>query len=174
MKHSITLSVGMDQHKDSIEVAYTPEKRNSEAIHLGRIGTRHCDIDKLVRQLHSKAAKLRFVYEAGLCGYWLYRYLRNKSEECIVVAPSLISRKPGDRVKTDRRDALQLARQLRSGDLNPVYVPSLEDKSIRDLCRAREDISSDLRIAKQRLKSFLLRHDIRDSGKATWNAAHLR
>ncbi len=131
--------VGLDVHKDSIAVAYAPEAQGSEVIFLGPIGTRQCDIDKLIRQLHSKAPRLRFVYEAGPCGYWLYRYLQKKGQECMVVAPSLIPRRPGDRVKTDRRDALQLARLLRSGDLNPVYVPSLEDESIRDLCRLRED-----------------------------------
>ena len=91
-----------------------------------------------------------------------------------MVAPSLIPRKPGDRVKTDRRDAVQLARLMRSGDLNPVYVPSLEDESIRDLCRAREDVMCDLKASKHPLKSFLSRHDIRYVGKADWNAAHLR
>jgi transposase len=174
MKHSTTFFVGLDHHKDSIAVAYAPEEQGADVIYLGPIGTRQCDIDKMRRQLHSKASKLRFVYEAGPCGYWLYRYLTKKGEDCIVVAPSLIPRKPGDRVKTDRRDAMQLARLLRSGDLNPVYVPNLEDESIRDLCRALEDIGCDLKIAKQRLKSFLLRHDIRYSGKADWNAAHLR
>jgi len=174
MNQSTTLFVGLDVHKDSIAVAYAPQERGAEAIFLGPIGTRQCDIERLIRQLHSKAPHLLFLYEAGPCGYWLYRYLQNKGEDCIVVAPSLIPRKPGDRVKTDRRDAVQLARLMRSGDLNPVYVPSVEDESIRDLCRAREDSMGDLKAAKHRLKSFLLRHDIRYAGKAVWNAAHLR
>jgi transposase len=174
MKYLSTLFVGLDVHKDFIAVAYAPDERGAEVVFLGPIGTRQCDIDKLLRQLHSKAPRLLFVYEAGPCGYWLYRYLKKKGQDCIVVAPSLIPRRPGDRVKTDRRDAVQLARLMRSGDLNPVYVPSLEDESIRDLCRAREDTMGDLKAAKQRLKSFLLRHDIRYSGKADWNAAHLR
>ena len=174
MKHLSTLFVGLDVHKDSIAVAYAPDERGAEVIFLGPIGTRQCDIDRLIRQLHSKASRLLFVYEAGPCGYWVYRYLQKKGEDCMVVAPSLIPRKPGDRVKTDRRDAVQLARLMRSGDLNPVYVPSLEDESIRDLCRAREDLMGDLKAAKHRLKSFLLRHDIRYTGKADWNAAHLR
>jgi transposase len=140
---------------------------------LGPIGTRQCDIDRLIRQLHSRASRLLFIYEAGPCGYWLYRLLKKKGQDCIVVAPSLIPRKPGDRVKTDRRDAVQLARLMRSGDLNPVYVPGLEEESIRDLCRLREDMLCDLRAAKRRLKSFLLRHDIRYAGKSNWNAAHL-
>lgn len=174
MKHLSTLFVGLDVHKDSIAVAYALDERGAEVIFLGPIGTRQCDIDHLIRQLHSKASRLLFVYEAGPCGYWVYRYLQKKGEDCMVVAPSLIPRKPGDRVKTDRRDAVQLARLMRSGDLNPVYVPSLEDESIRDLCRAREDLMGDLKAAKHRLKSFLLRHDIRYTGKADWNAAHLR
>ena len=91
-----------------------------------------------------------------------------------MVAPSLIPKKAGDRVKTDRRDAVQLARLTRSGDLTPVYVPKVEDEAIRDLSRAREDAISDLKAAKFRLKAFLLRHDIRYTGRANWSPAHLR
>jgi transposase len=86
----------------------------------------------------------------------------------------LIPKKAGDRVKTDRRDAMQLARLMRSGDLTPVYVPNVEDEAIRDLCRARADTIRDLKAAKFRLKAFLLRHDIRYTGRATWSPAHLR
>jgi transposase len=90
------------------------------------------------------------------------------------VAPSLIPKKAGDRVTTDRRDAVQLARLMRSGDLTPVYIPQEEDEAMRDLTRAREDAIGDLKAAKFRLKAFLLRHDIRYTGRATWNPAHLR
>lgn len=124
--------------------------------------------------MQSKATHLIFVYEAGPCGYWLYRYLTKKGHVCWVVAPSLIPKKAGDRVNTDRRDAIQLARLMRSGDLTPVYVPQVEDEAIRDLTRAREDTIRDLKAAKFRLKAFLLRHDIRYTGRATWSAAHLR
>jgi transposase len=141
---------------------------------LPRVGTRQCDIAKLIRQLHSKSNHLVFVYEAGPCGYWLYRYLTKKGYVCWVVAPSLIPKKAGDRVKTDRRDAVQLARLMRSGDLTPVYVPKVEDEALRDLTRAREDALGDLKAAKFRLKAFLLRHDIRYTGQATWGPAHLR
>jgi transposase len=127
-----------------------------------------------VRKLQSKAKHLVFVYEAGPCGYWLYRYLTQKGYDCWVVAPSLIPKKAGDRVKTDRRDAVQLARLMRSGDLTPVYVPKVEDEAIRDLSRAREDTLHDLKTAKLRLKAFLLRHAIRYTGRATWGPAHLR
>jgi transposase len=82
--------------------------------------------------------------------------------------------KPGDRVKTDRRDARQLARLMRSGDLTPVYGPAVDDEAIRDLSRAREDTLRDLKAAKLRLKAFLLRHDIRYTGRANWSPAHLR
>ena len=121
-----------------------------------------------------RPSRLVFVYEAGPCGYWLSRYLTKKGYQCWVVAPSLIPKKAGDRVKTDRRDAVQLARLMRSGDLTPVYVPKVEDEAIRDLTRAREDPIGDLKAAKFRLKAFLLRHDIRYTGRATWGPAHLR
>jgi transposase len=174
MKHSNTLFVGLDVHKESIAVAYATEEQGTEPIYLGLIGTRPSDIDKMIRQLHTKAGKLLFGYEAGPCGYWLYRRLQKKNLECLVVAPSLIPRRSGDKVKTDRRDAMQLARLLRSGDLRSVYVPRQEDEALRDLSRLREDLLSDLRSAKHRLKCFLLRNDIRHEGSANWNAAHLR
>jgi transposase len=174
MNQSSTLYVGLDVHKDSIAVAYVAKDHDAEVIYLGTIGTRQCDIDQLVRKLQSKAPHLVFVYEAGPCGYWLYRYLTKKGQVCWVVAPSLIPKKAGDRVKTDRRDAVQLARLMRSGDLTPVYVPQVEDEAIRDLTRAREDALRDLKAAKFRLKAFLLRHDIRYTGRASWGPAHLR
>ena len=174
MPHSSTLYVGLDVHKDSIAVAYVAEDHDTEVIDLGPIGTRPCDIDHLVRQLQSKATHLVFVYEAGPCGYWLYRYLTKKGDDCWVVAPSVIPKKAGDRVKTDRRDAVQLARLMRSGDLTPVDVPNVEDEASRDLSRAREETLHDLKTAKFRLKAFLLRHDIRYTGRATWGPAHLR
>jgi transposase len=174
MPHASTRLVGLDVHKDAIAVAYAREARDTEVIFMGRTGTRQCDIDKLIRALSSKAKQLVFVYEAGPCGYWLYRYLTKKNLRCWVVAPSLVPKKAGDRVKTDRRDAIQLARLLRSGDLTPVYVPTVEDEAIRDLTRAREDAIRDLKAAKYRLKAFLLRQDIRYEGRATWGPAHLR
>lgn len=174
MRNSSTLRVGLDVHKDSIAVAYASEDGATDPVHLGSIGTRQCDIDGLVRKLQSKSAQLVFFYEAGPCGYWLYRYLTRKGLACFVVAPSLIPRKPGDRVKTDKRDALTLARLARSGDLTPVYVPEVSDEAIRDLTRAREDALKDLNAARFRLKALLLRNDIRYTGRANWSAEHLR
>jgi transposase len=174
MSQSRTLFIGMDVHKETIAVAYVAQEHGAEVTSLGTIGTRQCDIDQLIRKMQSKAKHLIFVYEAGPCGYWLYRYLTKKGYDCWVVAPSLMPKKAGDRVKTDRRDAVQLARLARSGDLTAVSVPKVEDEAIRDLTRAREDTLSDLKDAKFRLKAFLLRHDIRYTGRATWNPAHLR
>lgn len=171
---STKLFVGLDVHKDSIAVAYAPQERGAEVVSVGTIGTRQCDIDKLLRKLTSRYPRLVFAYEAGPCGYWLYRYLTKKGHACSVVAPSLIPKKSGDHVKTDRRDAVKLARTMRAGDLTAVYVPQVEDEAIRDLSRAREDAMKDLKSAKLRLKSFLLRQDIRYEGRANWGAAHLR
>jgi transposase len=164
----------LDVHKETLAVAYVFEEREAEVVSLGPIGTRQCDIDKLIRKLQAKGKTLHFVYEAGPCGYWLDRYLPKKELPCWVVAPSCIPKTASDRLKTDRRDAVQLARLLRSGDLTPVYVPAVEEEAIRDLVRAREDALKDVKAAKARLKAFLLRQDIRYEGRANWGPAHLR
>ena len=174
MAHYTTLFVGLDVHRDFISMVYAPGERSAEVVFLGPIGTRQCDVDKLVRTLQSKAQHLRFVYEAGPSGYSLHRYLARKGLDSTMVAPCLIPKNARDRIKTDRRDAVQLARLLRSGDLSPIYVPKPEDEAIRDLSRAREATLLDLKDAKVRLKSFLLRLDIRYVGRATWNEAHRR
>ena len=108
MHQSRTLSIGLDVHKESIAVAYVAQEHHAEVVFLGSIGTRQCDIDQLIRKMQSKSKHLIFVYEAGPCGYWLYRSLAKKGHVCWVVAPSLIPKKPGDRVKTNRRDAIKL------------------------------------------------------------------
>jgi transposase len=174
MHQSTTISVGLDVHKASIAVAYIAQAQHAEVVSLGHIGTRQCDLDQLLRRLPSKSPHLVLVYEAGPCGYWLSRDRTTKGQLCWVVAPSLIPQKSGDRVKTNRRDAITLARLLRSGDLTPVYVPTVEDEAIRDLRRAREEVIRDLKTAKFRLNAFLLRQDIRYTGRATWGPAHLR
>src|SRR5262245_49932194 len=174
MSQSNTLYIGMDVHKDAIAVADVAQEHGAEVTYLGTIGTRQCDIDNLTRTLQSKAKQLVVVYEAAPCGDWLYWYLTHKGHHCWVVAPSLIPKKAGDRVKTDRRDAVQLARLMRSGDLTPVSVPTVDDDAIRDLTRAREDTIRDLKAATLRLKACLRRQDIRYTGRATWSPAHLR
>jgi transposase len=174
MTQSSMLYVGLDVHQESIAVAYMAQDHGAEVISLGTIGTRQDDLDKLMRQLHAKATHLVFVYEAGPCGSWPYRDLTKPGHDCRVVAPSFIPKKAGDRVKTDRRDARQLARLRRSGDLTPVYVPQVDDAAIRDLSRAREDRLRDRKAAKYRLKALLLRQDMRSTGQANWRPAPLR
>lgn len=166
MQQSRTLYVGMDGHKASIAVASVAQDHGAEVISLGTVGTRQCDIDKLLRHLQSKSPQLVFVYKAGPCGYWLSRSLRKQGYVCWVVAPALIPKKAGDRGKTDRRDARQLARLMRSGDLPPVYVPAVDDEASRDLRRAREETLRALQAAKLRLKAFVLRprHPLYRSG----------
>ena len=174
MRQSRTLSIGMDVHKDTSAVADVAKDHDAEVVYLGTIGTRQADMDPLVRKLQAKAKHLVFGYEAGPCGDWLYRSLTKKGHLCWVVAPSLIPQKAGDRVTPDRRDALQLARLMRSGELTPVDVPAVEDEALRHLRRARDEALHELQTAKCRRKALLLRHDIRYTGRATWGPAHLR
>jgi transposase len=174
MSQSNTLDIGMAVDKDSIAVADVAQEHGAEGTDLGTIGTRQCDIDHLIRQMPSKATHLLLVSEAGPCGSWRSRDLTNKGDDGWVVAPSLIPHKPGDRVNTDRRDAMPLARRARSGDLTVVDVPTVEDEASRALSRARADAIGDRKDAKFRLKAFFRRHDIRDTGRATWGPAHLR
>jgi transposase len=147
--------------KTRLPSAYVAKEHHAEVLSLGNIGTRQCDIDQLLRRLQSKSPPLVFVYAAGPCGYWLYRYRTKKGHVCWVVAPSVIPKKSGDRVTTNRRDAIKLARLMRARDLTPVYVPTGEDEAMRDLWRAREETIHDRKAAKFRRKAFLLRHDIR-------------
>jgi len=174
MSKSSILFVGMDVHKETIDIAIATNRLNGKVRHYGQIQNRIDAIDKFIAKLKREAGTLKFVYEAGPCGFGLYRHLTRKKHSCEVVAPSLIPKKPGDRVKTDRRDAMRLAQLYRAGDLTPVYVPDVDDEAIRDLSRAREDAMLDQKAARQRLKSFLLRHGIRYEGQANWNEAHLR
>lgn len=174
MPKTTPLFVGLDVHKESISVAHAAAHEAAPPHFVGAIGSRDRDIDALLRRLHSQAAHLVVAYEAGPCGYGLYRYLTAKGIDCRVVAPSLIPKRPGDRVKTDRRDAVELARLLRSGDLAAVHVPSVEDEAVRDLCRARDAARLTLKDAKLRLKSFLLRLGLHYTGRADWSDAHRR
>ncbi|MDQ2046108.1 IS110 family transposase [Pseudoalteromonas sp. 20-92] len=174
-KHSI-LFVGLDTHKEFNEVAYIEEHRGSQPVHLGRFSSSKAAVQKLVRQFESKYpdATLHFVYEAGPCGYWIYRLITSLGHCCYVVAPSLIPKKPGEKIKTDKRDALKLAKLLKSEDLTPIYVPEPEDEAVRDLSRAREIAMKDLKDAKYQLKALLLRNNINYKGTANWSQKHLR
>lgn len=173
MKKSI-MYVGLDVHKNSIEVAFADAVRDSEVRSYGKIDGSLAALDKVIRKLEAKASELHFAYEAGPCGYEIYRHLSRHGYNCIVVAPSLIPRQSGKRIKTDRRDAQMLARLHRAGELTSVYVPALDDEAMRDLTRAREDAKSVERKAKQRILAFLLRHGYRYAGKTPWSRAHFR
>ena len=138
MGKSSKLFVGMDVHKDSIDVA-TGEESGGEVRHYGAIGGDRAAVARLARKMESPGRKLVFVYEAGPCGFGIYRLLRGRGHECWVVSPGMTPRSNADRVKTDRRDALKLARLARAGELTPIHVPDAQDEAMRDLVRARED-----------------------------------
>ncbi len=165
--------VGVDVHKETIAVSVA-EANGGEVRYLGEITNTPEAMLKLVKQLRRGNAALSFCYEAGACGYGIQRQLTDLGWDCQVVAPSLIPKKAGDRVKTDRRDSLMLARLHRAGELTAVWVPDSAQEALRDLTRAREDIKHLQRQVKQRLLAFLLRHGKRHDGKSNWTLAHYR
>jgi transposase len=174
MKKSITF-IGLDVHKSSIDIALADGGRDGEVRFYGTVGGDLDSLHKAIRKIQSSSPGgtiFRFAYEAGPCGYEIYRSLTNAGFECTVVAPSMIPRKSGDRIKNDRRDALNLARLHRSGELTAVYVPTVEDEAMRDLTRGREDAVKALRVSRQELLTFLLRHGYRFSGRFHWSTSH--
>jgi transposase len=169
-----TTFVGLDVHKDSITVAIAEGGRFGEVRMFGEIGGELEAVDRLLRSLRAPDRTLHFVYEAGPCGFTIFRHLTHKGEDCAVVSPSLTPKRAGDRVKTDRRDAMTLARLHRAGELRAIYVPNESDEALRDLVRAREDAVEVAREAKQRLKAFVLRHGLRYRGRAGWTIPYRR
>ncbi|WP_051326640.1 IS110 family transposase [Aliagarivorans taiwanensis] len=173
MVHSHTLYLGLDVHKETTDVAYSSTGDGSIHFH-GTIPTNVRSVNKLIKKFGSKASDLVVVYEAGPCGYWLQRHLVKYGVQCWVVAPALIPKAPSDKVKTDRRDAMALARLAQAGLIESIHIPDADDEAIRDLIRCREDAMIDLRQARQRLKSFLLRNGHPCSGRTNWSDAYKR
>ena len=166
--------VAFDSSKLRNAVAIAECGRTGEIRFLGEIENTGAATAKLVRKLAAKYERLTFCYEAGPTGYERYRQIKSLGYECIVVAPSLIPKKPGDRVKTNRRDAVSLAKLLRAGDLTAVWVPDRHHEAIRDLTRARDTAVMDLRSKRQQVSAFLLSQDLHYSqGKKTWTKTHL-
>src|SRR6266571_5653331 len=163
--------LGLDVHAETIAVAVA--EPDGEVPFLGMIPNRPEAVAKLIRKLGPRE-HLRACYEAGPCGYVLYWQLTRLGVPCDVVAPTLVPTKPGDRIKTDRRDAVKLARCYRSGDLTPVWVPDAAHEALRDLVRAREAAKQDQLRARHRLGKFLLRHGLRPpKGIKSCTAKHL-
>ena len=165
--------VGLDVHKEGIVVAVATGGLRGEIREYGRIANTPTALDRLLRKLGGDGVSLRFCYEAGPCGYGLQRQISASGHECVVVAPSLIPRRAGDRVKTDRRDAASLAKLHRAGELTAVWVPDTGHEAMRDLVRARLDAVHSLRRARQQLAGFLLRHGCH-YGRPAWTMLHRR
>ena len=165
--------VGLDVHGKTIAAAVA-DSRSSEVRFIGQIANTPEAITKLVGQLNKDGAALSFCYEAGPCGYGIHRQLTSLKHRCQVIAPSLIPKKVGDRVKTDRRDSLMLARLHRAGELTAVWIPDGEHEALRDLTRARGDMKDLERRARQQLLALLLRQGRRHEGKSNWTQAHFR
>jgi transposase len=166
--------IGLDVHKDSITYAVAKPGREDPE-YRGELANQPKKIAKLVAKLSAEldGQLLLFCYEAGPCGYNLYRQLIALGHDCQVVAPSLIPKKPGERIKTDRRDAGKLSGYLRSGDLTPVWVPDREQEAMRDLTRAREDMKAQELKARQQLNAFVLRHGHHwPSNRSRWTKTH--
>jgi transposase len=174
MDQSRILFVGLDVHKDSIDIALAEASRDAPVRHLATVAGGSVAVTKALRRLISAGHQLHIVYEAGPCGFALARHFAALGWRCDVVAPSSIPRASGERVKTDRRDAMKLARLARVGELTAVRVPDSADEAIRDLVRGREDAVREQRNARHRLKALLLRNGIAYGGRSSWTAAHLR
>src|SRR5215510_3654829 len=172
MAYRITY-VGLDVHKDSIVVAVAAGGLRGEVREYGRIANTPTALDRLLRKLGGDGMTLRFCYEAGPCGYGIQRRLSTQGHECVVVAPSLIPKRAGDRVKTDRRDAASLAKLHRAGELTAVWVPDSRHEAMRDLVRARLDAVRALRRTRQQLSGFLLRQGCH-YGRPAWTKRYRR
>src|SRR6266576_7370715 len=165
--------VGIDTSKLRNAVAIAEGGRSGEVRYLGELENSEAATSKLVKKLAAQNRRLTFCYEAGPTGYGLHRLIKTLGHECVVVAPSLIPKRPGDRVKTNRRDAVNLAKLLRAGELTAVWVPERHHEAMRDLVRAREAAMLDLRCKRQRVSALLLRQGRPYAGRTPWTKAHM-
>src|SRR3974377_650609 len=172
MANIIEVFVAFDTSKLRNAVALAEAGRAGEVRFRGEIENTEAATAKLVRKLAAKYGRLTFCYEAGPTGYGLYRQIKRLGHDCMVVAPSLILKKPGERVKTNRRDAVSLVKQLRGGDLTAVWVPDPQHEAMRELTRAREVAVEDLRRKRQQVSAFLLRQGLHYPGERAWTKAH--
>jgi transposase len=164
--------VAFDVHALSYAVAIASP--DGEVRDYGIIGGKLSDVDRILPKLQtSPNVELRFVYEAGPTGFGLARHLRSKGYVCEIVSPSLVPQRASDRIKTDRRDARNLARLFRAGELTFIHVPDPADEAVRDVVRLRQSAVRDQRQARQRLKGYLLRNGHRYTGKTSWGPSHL-
>ena len=170
--------IGLDVHKDTVAIASIKSTSRAEATYHSTCGGSNAAVEralrKLAKQLGVKLQDLKVCYEAGPTGFVLGRRLIQLGVECVLCSPSKTERKPGEKIKTDKRDAQKLAKLFKNGDITPVRIPPELDEAVRDVCRARTDATDDLSRAKQRLGSFLLRLGFRYSGKSRWTPAHMR
>ncbi|HUQ94160.1 MAG TPA: IS110 family transposase [Bryobacteraceae bacterium] len=165
--------VGLDVHKASISVAAAEDGRDGPVRFIGPIPNTPTDVAKMAKRLAKDGQRLEFCYEAGCCGYGIYRHLTSLGHGCMVVAPSKIPVKAGDRIKNDRRDCQKLAVMHRSGDLTAVWVPDEVHEAMRDLVRARMDATMQSKRARQQLLAFLLRHGRNyPPGQKNWTKRH--
>ena len=174
MGHHTEAFVGIDTSKSRNAIAIADGFRGGEVRYLGEFPATEAAIRKLVVKLAAKYRDLTFCYEAGPTGYGLYRLLKSLGHECLVVAPSLVPKKVGDRVKTNRRDAVSLAKLLRAGELTAVWVPDERHEAMRDLSRARQAVKKDLQGKRQQISSLMLRLGRIYPGKTTWGPAHMK
>jgi transposase len=174
MQQKSKVFVGLDTSKLKISVAVAEDGRQGEIRFLGEIDNTPEAVRRLIHKLASRHGELLFCYEAGPTGYGLQRQISALGHECAVIAPSLIPKRPGERVKTNRRDALTLARLHRAGELTAIWVPDPGHEAVRELVRARETAMADLREKRQHLQSFLLRHGRIYPGRRPWTLVHAR